>query len=199
LLYKVIPQEVLHYNYHVPPVHQVDGTGYISYDDMRVQRPTLYIKYWNIWNSYITERKKFITTYSSSSTNEDKWMMEHTCPLPDWAEVKMLWKNRGYKNIVIPPPTSSQVQDLSFDVWEYCRQWVQTNAPGKIANPHFPPMYLDYADPYAMRFRPYNKPVFRPKSVNVKTPRRTKHYKKNPQEWIYTITQGGKEWMQIYF
>jgi hypothetical protein len=194
LLYKIIPQRILHYNYHVKPVDKIEGIGFISYDDMRIQRPSLYIKYWKIWNSYILERKKFITTYDGYK-HEEKWMMEHTCPLPNWTEIKTTWKIRGFKNIIVPPPTEEQVRDLSFDVWEYCRNWVHVNEPDKISEPHFPPIYLDYVDPYSMRFRPYNKPSLRSKFVNIKTPRRTKHYKKDAEEWIRTITEGGKEWM----
>ena len=198
LLYKVISQEILHFNYHIPELNRIDGSGFTDFDQMRIQRPLLYIKYWNIWNQHISRRKQFILS-NQKCTNANKWMKEHTCPLPNWDDLKKQYYYRGYRNIVIPPPSLVELKIPDFDAWDYCEQWVRKNAPGEIGAPHFPPMFLDYPDPFAMRFRPYNRFPLKEERVDTKTPRRTKHYKRDPNEWIEILSKKGKQWMQIYF
>jgi hypothetical protein len=196
LLYKVLPQEVVHYNYHIPDPETIKGQGFTSYDQMRWQRPKLYIKYWNIWNGHIQRRKQFIQTHQKEK-DPNKWMRDHTSPLPDWDQLKKEHYNRGWENVIIPPPTLEQLADTQFDPWEYCDQSVEAQDKHK---PHFPPMYIDYPNPEQMRFRPYPEKIdLEEHPVELNTPRRTKHYKFKVDTWLERITTGGKEWDEIYF
>lgn len=199
LLYKVLPQEVIHYNYHIPDPETIQGQGFTSYDQIRWKRPKLYIKYWNIWNSHIQKRKQFIQTYQKE-TDPNKWMRDHTCPLPDWDQVKKEHYNRGWGNMIIPSPTLEQLADTQFDPWEYCDEWYNTHHKEKDTKPHFPPMYIDYPNPQQMRFRPYPQQIdLEEYEVKLNTPRRTKHYTFSPDTWLERITVKGKEWDEIYF
>ena len=198
LLYKVLPQEILHKNYDIPNIENIDGFGFTSFDQMRFDRPTLYIKYWNIWNKHIQARKEFIKKHDGYK-KPNEWMKEHTCELPDWNELKEKYNFRGYKNVIVPPPSLDDLKNVEFDPWEYCENWVKTNQPNLIQEPHFPPMFLDYPNPLQMRFRPFEQTRLKEKEVNKNTPRRTKHYNYNPDWWLERITTGGKEWMEIYF
>jgi hypothetical protein len=197
LLYKVLPQEVIHFNYSVPPIETLKGEGFTSYDQMRFDRPRLYIKYWKIWNGYIEERRKFIRKYDGFK-DKKKWMKEHFfSPLPDWDQLKRRYHCRGLENLIVPPPTVEQVQDKEFDAWEYCYNWVSENCPEKAFKPHFPPMFLDHPDPYDMRSRPYKNTPLQEKKVDLQAPERTKHYNRGPTEWLEQIEKD--QWMQIYF
>ena len=198
LLYKVLPQEIVHKNYDIPNIDSIEGVGFTSFDQIRLQRPTLYIKYWNIWNSHIQRRKEFIKKHDGYR-DRPNWIKEHNCPLPDWEELKEINDERGYNNVIIPAPSLDQVRDISFDPWIYCEDWVKRNQPRFLDKPHFPPMYIDYPDPYSMRFRPYKQTTLREIEVDKHTPRRTKHYNYPAEWWLNRITNEGKEWMQIYF
>ena len=198
VLYKVLPQEVVHYNYNIPDIEHLPGQGFVSFDAMRFARPRLYVKYWRIWNRHIETRRAFIEKWDGFS-HAQKWQREHTCPLPDWTQVKTEFRIRGLTNVVVPPPPVESVCQVDFDPWMYCAEWVQAHEPQRQHLPHFPPMFLDYPDPFAMRQRPYPETTLCEEIVKTDTPRRTKHYSKNPTEWLERITTGGKEWMQIYF
>jgi hypothetical protein len=197
LLYKVLAQEVIHYNYHIPDPDTVAGEGFTSFDQIRWKRPKLYIKYWNIWNRHIQQRKAFIQT-NQHQTDANKWRKDHNCKLPNWTEVKQEHAQRGWENIVIPAPSIEQLADVDFNPWVYCDEWVETHHKGKKTSPHFPPMYLDYPNPEQMRFRPYpENNGWIENEVKLDTPRRTKHYMRKPEFWLEDITTGGKEWMEI--
>lgn len=192
LLYKVLPQEVVHYNYHIPDLETIPGQGFTSFEQLRRQRPKLYLKYWRIWNRHITDRQVFFERYRTFQ-NAATWRKEHTCPLPDWVIFEREFAQRGLKNVIVTPPSLEQVQDPSFDAWEYCDTFAQ---PDRYC---FPPFYLDYPDPLSMRFRPLGPTPWQEDVVNVHTPRRIKHYTRRPHEWLERITTEGREWMQIYF
>jgi len=194
LLYKVLPQEVVHYNYHIPDIETIPGRGFTSFDQLRRERPRLYLKYWRIWNHHIETRKTFFERHRTIQ-NANAWRKEHTCPLPDWKEFEEEFAHRGLRNAVIPPPTLEQVLSPDFDPWVYC----DTLNPGLPDQVCFPPYLLDYPDPWAMRFRPLGPSPWQEESVNVHTPRRIKHYNRKPQDWLDRITTEGREWMQIYF
>jgi hypothetical protein len=197
LLYKVLPQEIIHYNYHIPDPDTLMGEGFTSFDQIRWKRPKLYIKYWNIWNRHIQQRKAFIQT-NQHQTDANKWRKDHNCKLPNWAEVKQEHAQHGWENIVVPAPTIDQLADVNFDPWVYCDDWVETHHKGKKTAPHFPPMYLDYPNPEQMRFRPYNQNNgWNEYEVKLDTPRRTKHYMRKPEHWLEHITTDGKEWLEI--
>jgi len=201
LLYKVLPQEVVHYNYHIPDLDSLPGEGYTSFDQLRFDRPRLYVKYWKIWNRHISDRKQFFQKYKSQR-NANDWRKEHTCPLPDWTLFEQEYAIRGLRNVIVPPPTVEQSRDPAFDPWAYCEAFYEASAQVGQDGPEpviFPPYYLDYPDPFAMRFRPYASSQWHEEVVNVHTPRRIKHYGRSPQEWLERVTTGGREWMQIYF
>jgi hypothetical protein len=192
LLYKVLPQEVVHYNYHIPDLETIPGQGFTSFEQLRRERPKLYLKYWRIWNRHIMDRQAFFEKYRTFQ-NASTWRKEHTCPLPDWDAFERDFALHGLKNVVIPTPSLEQVQNVDFDAWEYCETFAQ---PDRYS---FPPFYLDYPDPMAMRFRPLGPSPWQEDVVNVHTPRRIKHYARRPHEWLERITTEGREWMQIYF
>ena len=200
LLYKIISQNVLHKNYHIPQLETIPGEGFTSFEEIRFNRPKMYIKYWKIWNIHMNLRKKFFMENEKKKWTNDKWFKEHNCPLPNWSELRNKFHKRGLENVVIPPPTLEQIQNMDFDPWEYCDDWVKTNCFENFDKPHFPPMYIDYPEPESMRFRPFMDTTFREKEItNLDSPRRTKHYRRNPDEWIEFLTVRGKQWMQIYF
>ena len=192
VLYKVLPQEVVHYNYHIPDLDTIPGEGYTSFDQLRFDRPRLYVKYWKIWNRHITDRKQFFQKYKTQR-NANDWRKEHTCPLPDWTAFEQEYAIRGLRNVVVP--TVEQARDPAFDPWAYCEAYPSAEPDAVV----FPPYYLDYPDPFAMRFRPYASSPWHEEVVNVHTPRRIKHYGRSPHEWLERVTTGGREWMQIYF
>ncbi|NDB35648.1 MAG: hypothetical protein EB023_09995 [Flavobacteriia bacterium] len=199
LLYKVLPQEIIHYNFHFPDVETLAGEGFTSYDQIRWKRPRMYLKYWKIWNNHIQTRKTFIQTHQKE-TDAKKWIKDHTCPLPNWEQVKREHYTRGWANVIIPPPSLEQIAQTEFDPWEYCSEWVRLHRPNDVDKPHFPPMYLDYPNPMAMRHRPYPESFgLEEQQVKLDTPRRTKHYLKTPEGWLQDITVGNKEWKEIYY
>jgi hypothetical protein len=197
LLYKVLPQEIIYYNYHIPDINTIFGEGFTHFEQIREQRPKLYIKYLKIWNRHIKVRKDFITE-NCKAKDANKWMFEHTCPLPDWSKVIEEHRTRGYENIIVPSPTLEQITDKKWDAWNYCDSWVQTNCPEQMDKPHFPPMYLDFPNPEAMRqARSTHLNQIAEIPVKLDTPRRTKHYTKDQKFWMEKIEKD--QWIQIYF
>lgn len=187
LLYKVLPQEVLHYNYHIPDIDQVPGQGFTDFEQIRFDRPRLYIKYWNIWNRHIEQRQAFFRQYRKE-TDPHKWRKAHTCPLPNWTEFETEYRIHGLSNPIVPAPSVDDIADPAFDAWAHC---------ARVHPDAFPPFYLDYPDPYAMR-TPSTRVVWEEEPVNAHTPRRVRHYHYPPDKWIEEITTKGKEWVQIY-
>lgn len=187
LLYKVLPQEVVHYNYHIPDVDEIPGKGFTNYEQIRTDRPRLYLKYWKIWNQHIQARKDFFQKYKSVK-DANKWRKDHTCPLPDWKVFEREYAHRGLRNVICPLPTLEQVQQPDFDAWDYCKRF-DADA--------FPPFYLDFPKPLEAR----NGSVCQwdEESVWVHTPRRTKHYGQDPYVWLDKLIHEDGEWMQIYF
>jgi hypothetical protein len=198
LLYKVLSQKIVHKNYHIPPIETLEGEGFTSFDEMRFSRPTLYIKYWKIWNMHIQVRRQFIEM-GSKIKDYNKWLKEHTCPLPDWSQIISEYHHRGLENVIIPPPSLEEVSSVDFNAWEYCENWVEENCPDKKSRPHFPPMYIDYPEPEVMRFRPYPQTYLKEKEMDLTIPERSKHYRRDPDEWIEVLTVKGRQWMKMYF
>ena len=196
LLYKVLPQEIIYYNYHIPSIDTLLGEGFTDYEQIREKRPKLYIKYWKIWNQQIDRRKKFIQQ-NMKEKNPQKWMKEHTCPLPNWEQVINEHRQRGYENIIVPAPTLEEITDEKWNAWDYCDRWVETTCPNQKHLPHFPPMYLDFPNPGGMRQCPPQGNMIQEQYVNLDTPRRTKHYTKDPKFWMEKIEKD--PWIQIYF
>jgi hypothetical protein len=183
LLYKVLSDDIVHYNYHIPDIERIEGSGFISYDQIRFERPKLYIKYWNIWNNQIRIRKEYIVKWSKFKGNSHKWTKEHFNPLPDWEKVKKEFKIRGLDNLIIPAPTIEQVVDKEWNPWIYCSEWVRKNQPQDIEKTYFPPYYLDYPDPYAMFCRPFEQAILKERKVDYNNPEHTKHYNYGPIYW----------------
>ena len=199
LLYKILSHEIIHYHYHIPDIERIEGTGFISYDQIRFERPKLYIKYWNIWNNQIKARKEYITKWSKCKGNTHKWTKEHFNPLPDWEKVKKEFKIRGLDNLIIPTPTIEQVSDKEWNPWVYCADWVRKNQPKDIEKPHFPPYYLDYPDPYAMFCRPFGQALLKERKVDYDNPEHTKHYNYGPIYWGLKIEGKKIEYISTAF
>ena len=187
LLYKVLSHDIVHYNYHIPDIERIEGTGFTSYDQIRFERPRLYIKYWKIWNQQINIRKEYIAKWSKFKGNKYKWTKEHFNPLPDWEKVKIEFKQRGLENIIIPAPSVEQVLDKEWNPWTYCEDWVKENQPQNTQKIIFPPYYLDYPNPYAMFCRPFEKAILRERNVDYDNPEHTKHYNYGPTWWNLKI------------
>lgn len=190
LLYKVIPQEILHKNYHIPSLETINSEGYTSFEEIRRHRPKMYIKYWKIWNLHIRNRRDFILK-NEKTKDVIKWQKLHNCPLPNWKELKEIFKIRGLENLIIPPPDLEELQDEKWDPWHYCDNWVSSNL-GETISPYFPPMYLDMPNPYVLRTN--NTIQFKEKQVNLNSPRRVRHYKHDSKDWLHLIVDKKREW-----
>jgi hypothetical protein len=175
LLYKVLPQAALHRFYELTNIHEIGGEGYTSFEQMRVERPSLFRKYWLVWNRHLQDRKELLEWEGRS---ESDWFDHHRCyTRPNWEQYKKHYRLRGLQNTLRPPPPDE------VDMWEHCEG-------------EYPPMYADYPSPMSMRFRPYNKTTWAIQEKDTRTPRRTKHYAWDPDAWIAHV-EGGHEWMEI--
>lgn len=168
LLYKVLPQVALHRFYELTNIHEIGGEGYTSYEQMRVERPSLYRKYWLVWNKHLQDRKEFLQW---ENTEDETWFEYHRCyQQPNWEHYKKHYRFRGLENTLRPPPPED------VDVWEYCKG-------------EYPPMYADYPNPMSMRFRPYNKTTWAVQERDMYDSQRTAHYEWDPDAWIAHVEE----------
>ena len=204
LLYKVLPQEILHYTYHIGNIEKIEGVGFTSYEQIRASRPTLYLKYWKIWNEHIVKRREFITN-GEKITDKHKWYKEWRCQLPNWEEVKKEYMFKGWYNVIVPPPTLEQIKDNNFDVFDYCEEWCRDNYVAKCQyEVGFPPMYIDHPNigktggvrNMPRYFTPYEYEYLTPDFDDIT---KVKQYRYLSEMWFDRITVEGKEWDEIYF
>ncbi len=147
LLYKVLPQEVLHKQYNLPSdLDTIRGHGFTSFEQMIQERPTLYIKYWNAWLGHIRRAKDF-TKFMGCNPNTVKRLLNADEDI-DWnVYFKRVGPKIGLYHVEVPAPTIEEVVAPGFNPFRYCRKWVTENLPEKINEPWFPPMYILYPFP----------------------------------------------------
>lgn len=148
LLYKVLPQNVVHQQYDLPKnIEAEDGFGMTSFEQMIEERPTLYIKYWRIWNGQIERARAFLNHQGKSLVDLNSELgIEKAI---DWDKYEQdIGMRIGMFNVVVPPPTLDQVTAKNFNPFRYCKEWVEEHGtPSERERPHFPPMYLLYPFP----------------------------------------------------
>ena len=88
LLYRVVPQSLLHDTYNIPKIDldAIDAEGYTSYEVMKRERPSLYDKYLRIWNNHIQDRRNFKEYWQKK-----EWIRKD-CQPPDWDEFDVMFK-----------------------------------------------------------------------------------------------------------
>lgn len=188
LLYKRLPLNTCHYKFSLPEnVDLLEGDGFTSFEQMIRDRPTLYIKYWKVWNNHIAECKDWFKRNKKISTDIAEWFYETRCnKLPNWSALEKEWSTKGLNNVVIPAPTLEQVKENTFDPFVYCEKWVASNKIDKNL-PHFPPMYVFYPLPsdidYVKRHR--TVPIVKRDFEN------SYHYGVYPVEWIKRLSRAG--------
>jgi hypothetical protein len=145
LLYKILPQEHLMYQYDITNLDSLPGKGFVSFEQMIRDRPKLYIKYWNVWNQHIERAREWLTL--KSSTPLEIWKQTGITAWMNWEEIEEGLKGNGGYNIVIPAPSLELVKSAAFNPFRYCEEWVQSNRPDEAHRPHCPPMYILYSFP----------------------------------------------------
>lgn len=147
LLYKVLDQKVLHKQFNLPKnLDTLCGFGFTSFEQMIVERPSLYIKYWNVWLGHVRRAKDFVRFrhYNQDAVKVHLNIYESI----DWEYYfKYMGPKIGLYHVEVPAPSLEQVEAADFNPFKYCSDWVKVNEPSRINEPHFPPMYLLYPFP----------------------------------------------------
>lgn len=145
LLYKIVPQEYLLHQYDIVDLDSLPGKGFVSFEQMIRDRPSLYIKYWNVWNEHIVRAKEWLTF--KHKTPLQVWEETGISSWINWEYIEKELPDYGVYNIIIPAPELEQVKNVNFNPFNYCDSWVKNNCPEKEHMPHFPPMYILYPFP----------------------------------------------------
>jgi hypothetical protein len=195
LLYKVLPQEVVHKQLTLPKnIDSIEGRGFTSFEQMIRERPSLYIKYWNVWLGHIRRAKQFLTLEGKS---DESLMKQFNIFEPiDWKYYKdRLGPRIGIHHVEVPAPTLEDLKAPHFDAFKYCTEWVRKNSPEHESKPHFPPMYLLYPFPTKeCRQEFYEK--YRTKVELIDRKQLYAHYnfrgklRENPLTWLRWLKYG---------
>lgn len=145
LLYKILPQENLLYQYDITDLDKLPGKGFVSFEQMIRDRPKLYIKYWNVWNKHIEEAREWLTL--KKCTPLQIWEKTGIAAWMNWEEIEEGLKFNGGYNLIIPPPSIEIIKREDFNPFRYCEEWVSINRPDEVHRPHYPPMYILYNFP----------------------------------------------------
>ncbi len=145
LLYKIVPQKYLLYQYDLSDLDTLPGKGFVSFEQMIRDRPKLYIKYWNVWNGQIQRAQQFIICKGHSIVELHKKFGLLSPPF--WKRFHEDAFMFGLFNVIIPAPSLEQVKNIEFNPFKYCENWVATNCPHNFESPYFPPMYIIYPFP----------------------------------------------------
>ena len=194
LLYKLIPQEYLLYNYDLSDLDKLPGKGFVSFEQMIRDRPSLYIKYWNVWNGQIRRAKDWILC--KGNTLEELHEKYGLLSPVYWERFHSEAFMAGLFNVVIPAPELTQVQQADFNPFLYCERWVLENCPDQIERPHFPPMYILYPFPDEEYQRKQKKLFERTvRTIALQNRKMVQHYHystktENPYTWLQWIKFG---------
>jgi hypothetical protein len=147
LLYKVLPQETLHFQFSLPTdLDTLTGPGFTSFEQLVRERPTLYIKYWNVWLSHIRRAKDF-TRFMGASEDTLRRVL-NIDDVIDWGYYfEVVGPKIGLYHVEVPAPTLEEVRAPTFNPFRYCRDWMRENAPERMHEPWFPPYHLLYPFP----------------------------------------------------
>ncbi len=147
LLYKVLSQRTLHRQFNIPDdLDSIEGFGFTSFSQMIQERPSLYIKYWNVWLGHIRRAKDF-TRFIGASSDALRRYLNIDEPF-DWNYyLTELGPKIGLYHVEVPAPPLEQVTSRAFNPFEYARDWVMQNEPDRIVEPWFPPYHLLYPFP----------------------------------------------------
>jgi len=197
LLYKVLPQSMVHKQYDLPnDLDQIEGYGMTSFEQMIKERPTLYIKYWNVWNRQIQRARDFMKYRGRSLIDLNAELGIEKAIDWDKYENELGWL-AGMFNIIVPAPALEQVTAPNFNPFRYCKEWVAANcAQEDRTRPHFPPMYLLYPFPddrMESEWLGQNKP--RPERRIKANRKLIQHYHKSgrsetPEAWLQWLKFG---------
>lgn len=188
--HKVVPQELLHDTYNVPNIRleELDTEGFLSFDEIRRKRPSLYVKYWDLWTRHMKDRKDFYLKWKDDTENRWEKVNKYAIP-PNWDEFLKCYNHRGVSNKPVPIPSIEMVSSKNFDPWEYMESFRESESDILI-----PPYFIDYANPLQYRQRPFpnSDRMIQPKDLD-KSPARTRHYKWPAQSFI-SYLENGHEW-----
>lgn len=205
LLYKILPQEVLHTQFDLPrELDSLDGSGFTSFEQMIVERPALYIKYWNVWLGHIRRAKEF-TRFMNSHPDAIQAHLNIYEPVNWEYYLKHVGPKIGLYHVEVPAPALEQVESRTFNPFKYCSEWVKENAPDKEAEPHYPPMYLLY--PFPLEY--YEEKYYMENRIFVEQIRDKKlyaHYnarggvRKSRESWMQWLKYGEHrgEFIKLY-
>lgn len=191
LLYKVVPQEILHHTYDVPDIRleELDTEGFLSYDQIRRERPSLYLKYWKIWNLHMKDRRDFYDKWKENT--QERWVKvnKYSQP-PDWDQFLQHYSFRGINNKFTPTPSMEQICQEYFDPWVYMESFRETEDDILI-----PPYFVDFTIPEQYRQRPFpgsTKKIERKDTDS--NPARVRHIRKWPAQSFIAYLERGHEW-----
>ena len=172
LLYKRVPNEILRQQFTMGDgkdyILNLPGEGFTSYEQIRKKRPSLYIKYWKIWNEELLSRKSYVDKYGDDkelfvsieenmSIRSLKKIQKHAKEFGCYPNYQIPETFKSYKrNKTCDPPEVKEILAKDFDAFEWCqKKGVQC-----------PPMFIDYPD-FKPRYVPDEKfpfwldPLFR--------------------------------------
>ena len=195
LLYKILPQSIVHKQWTISPdLDPLPGRGFTSFEQMIVERPALYIKYWNVWLGHIRRAKDF-TRYMSCSVETLRRILNSDEPV-DWQKYcTEVGPKIGLYHVEVPAPTLPEVEKPDFNPFKYCRDWVLQNAPDKIDEPWFPPMYLLY--PFPLEYCEDSAYVsIRPYIEDIKKEKRNLYLHYNMNGKIRGTTSSWMQWLK---
>jgi hypothetical protein len=145
LLYKILPQKELMYQHDIGDLDSLPGKGFLSFEQMIRDRPSLYVKYWNVWNEQIKRSREWLAF--EDKTAADVYKKTGIVDAVFWPRFKARAREFGLFNVIVPAPSVSEVQREDFNPFKYCEDWVRVNRPEKLDSAHFPPMYILYPFP----------------------------------------------------
>lgn len=191
LLYKVVPQELLHHTYDVPHINldELDTEGFLSYDQIRRERPSLYLKYWKIWNLHIQDRKDFYKKWKKNT--KERWnKVNKYSPVPDWDKFCHHYSFRGLENKIVPSPTIDMIRHSDFNPWVYMDSFRE-----KFDDILIPPYFIDYPIPEQYRQRPFPASQKKIDQKDLESnPSRVRHIRKWPAQAFISYLEKGHEW-----
>ena len=145
LLYKQLEPQRVHELYEIPhDLEPLEGKGFTSFEQLLVERPQLYIKYWNIWNSRVQEVQNYKKVYGKLD-NLQLFKKIRCDTIPDWVQFEEDFRTKGLNHNLIPPPTLEQASDPTFHPLLYCWTWAQKKKNLKVFVE--PPYYIEYPLP----------------------------------------------------
>lgn len=203
LLYKILPQSIAHRSQDLPEdLNTVHGAGFTSFEQMIAERPSLYVKYWKVWNGHLARLQEFRRYYGFDTMTLNKHLGIDI--YVDWKKYfGPLGIQRGLGHVLVPPPSLEQVSAAEgFNPFRYCHEWVQANCPERAGEPHYPPMYVLYPFPDSQYQEKYYKNFGMSTEQRVRAicavPRLVQHYHLSsktgtPQAWVQWLRYGRYE------